>query len=363
VTTTPPELSIIVPVLNEVEILPALFATLARQKDIRFELLLCDGSSGDGSRQLAQQLSAAAPFPCRLLLSERGRARQLNAGARAAAAPLLLFLHADSGFPDPLALRHAVDALLAQGDRLVAGHFALRFALPPERYHFGYFLAESKARLDLPGCTHGDQGFLLTHAVFRQVGPFDERLPIMEDSRLAEEIRGRGGWLLLPAEIVTSARRFETEGLLERQLLNALLMNFAAIGWGDFFAAAPTIYRCQKLTARLQLEPFFTLIARLLKALPRRQRWAIWYQTGGYVRSNGWQLFFGWEARQVFRKGQGPEAVASGRLLRFRRWFDRLTDHPLGQMASMALVWCWFQGMRLRLRSGGSGRKTITGRS
>jgi rSAM/selenodomain-associated transferase 2 len=354
VTTSLPELSIIVPVLNEIKTLPALFATLNRQTGLQFELLLCDGGSGDGTQELAQQLMAVAPFQARLLLSERGRARQLNTGARAAVAPLLLFLHADCEFPAPRTLRHAIDALQAQQNRLadqrIAGHFALRFSLPAAGYGLGYFLTESKARLDLPGCTHGDQGFLLSRSFFQQVGPFDESLPLMEDTAFAEEIRRRGRWLLLPDEIVTSARRFEMEGLLERQLLNALLMNFAAIGWADFFRAAPEVYRSQDRTGRLQLEPFFALISDLLKELPRRQRWAIWYRTGGYVRGNAWQLLFAWQVRCAFRQGKGPEGVASGSLSSFRRSFDRLTDHPVGQLASMMLVWCWFQGMKFRLR-------------
>lgn len=344
-TPPPPELSIIVPILNEAETLPAFFANLARQANIHFELLLCDGGSADGSRELAGQLAAAAPFPCRLLTTERGRGRQLNAGALAATAPLFLFLHVDSAFPHSLALRQAVDALPA-GDQRMAGHFALRFALSAERYSFGYFLAESKARLDLPGCTHGDQGFLLSRNFFRQVGPFDESLPVMEDTRLAEEIRRCGQWLLLPAEITTSARRFETEGVFERQLLNALLMNFAAIGWDDFFRAAPEVYRSQDRTGRLQLAPFFALITRLLKDLPRRQCCALWYRTGGYVRSNAWQLLFAWRARRVFRQGKGPEGVANGDIKNFCRWFDRFTDNPFGWGAAMVLVWCWFQGAR-----------------
>jgi hypothetical protein len=72
-----------------------------------------------------------------------------------------------------------------------------------------------------------------------KLGGFDETLELLEDNRFAEAVRKEGGWLLLPAEIVTSARRFETEGLAERQTLNALLMNFAAIGWDAFFRLAP----------------------------------------------------------------------------------------------------------------------------
>lgn len=97
-------------------------------------------------------------------------------------------------------------------------------------------------------------------------------LPLLEDTRVAEKIRQAGAWILLPAEIRTSARRFEIEGLYERQLLSALLMNVAAIGWEAFFGAAPGIYRRQDRTQRLQLLPFLAKIVvqnRLLCARPR----------------------------------------------------------------------------------------------
>jgi rSAM/selenodomain-associated transferase 2 len=344
------ELSVIVPTLNEAATLPALFATLAAQADISFEVLLCDGGSEDGTPDVAQSLAAAAPFACRVLTGARGRGRQLNAGAQAAAAQLLLFLHADSTFAEPLALRRGVEALRGRqaqrGDRRVAGRFALRFALPASRNRSSYFLAEAKARLDLPGCTHGDQGFLLDGEFFRQVGPFDEGRPVMEDTFLAEAIRRQGEWLLLPAELVTSPRRFESEGFAARQTLNALLMNCAAVGWDDFFRAAPDVYRRQDRTRPLQLAPFFSLIAQLLFDLPRQQRRRLWYRTGAYVRDNAWQLYFALQARRAFRQGRGPGEIDGAAVAAFRRRFDRLTDHPPGRALATVLVWGWFQGMR-----------------
>jgi glycosyltransferase involved in cell wall biosynthesis len=159
------ELSIIVPILNEAETLSALFAMLSRQERVAFELILADGGSTDGTAVLAEELAAASTFACRLLHCEKGRGRQLNAGARAAAAGTLLFLHADSAFPDALALRRGLDTLAAaiarRGDFRVAGRFALRFYVPPDRYGFGYYYYECKARLGRTEGIHGDQGFLL----------------------------------------------------------------------------------------------------------------------------------------------------------------------------------------------------------
>ena len=349
-----PTLSIIVPVLNEAETLPALFATLAVQSDLLFEIILSDGGSIDGTVEQARQLAKESPFACTVVSGESGRGRQLNTGAAVAQGETLLFLHADSSFTDPRALYKGVvaleEAISARANDQVAGHFALRFLRCDDTPSLAYTYYEYKARLDRSGCTHGDQGFLLRRTFFQSVGPFDEALPLLEDTRLAEKIRQAGTWILLPAEIWTSARRFEIEGLYERQLLNALLMNIAAIGWEAFFRAAPGIYRRQDRTQRLQLLPFLAKIQELLRLLPWRERFRLWYRTGCYVRGNAWQLALAWEVRRQFRQGVALSEMTTPCLHVFDRCFDRLTDHPPGRLASMILVWSWFHLTRWRLR-------------
>ena len=54
--TTPPDISLIVPLLNEAAELPGLFASLSAQEGVRFEVILCDGGSSDGSQQLCREL-------------------------------------------------------------------------------------------------------------------------------------------------------------------------------------------------------------------------------------------------------------------------------------------------------------------
>jgi rSAM/selenodomain-associated transferase 2 len=350
------ELSVIVPILNEAETLPALFAMLSRQEQVAFELILADGGSTDGTAALAEERAAASPFAIRIVRSEKGRGRQLNAGTRAAVAGTFLFLHADSAFPDALALRRGLDTLAAalarRGDGRAAGRFALRFDVPPDRYGFGYYYYECKARLGRPEGIHGDQGFLLPRTFFGSLGGFDETLELLEDNRFAEAVRREGAWLLLPAEIVTSARRFEAEGLYERQLLNALIMNFAAIGWDDFFRAASGIYRQQDLTGRLRLIPYFRAVRDLLRLCPVRRRFKLWYRTGCYVRPNAWQLVFAFDAHRNFRRGLPAGEGRTPLLDWFDRWYGPLTDHPPGRLATAGLVWLWFhltlQWLRIR---------------
>ncbi|HAD04186.1 MAG: hypothetical protein A2091_12315 [Desulfuromonadales bacterium GWD2_61_12] len=344
-----PCLSIIVPVLNEAAILPQFLADLVRQQGIDCELLLCDGGSDDGSAELAAQLLPTLPFPARFLSASRGRGAQMNAGAAAASGDYLLFLHADCSFPAADALAVGLTALTAAGPR-VAGRFALRFARADAAPSFPYYFYEAKARLNRPGCLHGDQGFFLRQDFFHALGGYDDELPLLEDDRLAARVFAAGRWLLLPREIVTSARRFEVEGLYARQVLSAIVMNFAVLGCTPFFATIGELYRRQDRTRRLHLGPLLAGIDVFMRAQPWRARWEIWLGTGGYVRSQGWQLALFLDLRRNFRHGQPPGSGPLTQLARYDRYLERLTDHAGGRLAATWLTWSWFRLLRWRWR-------------
>ena len=169
----PPELSVIVPVLNEEQTLPSLLATLGGQAGIGFELILCDGGSTDLTPQLGRQAAADQSYPIRFLRTPPGRARQMNAGAASAAADTLLFLHADSRFASPDALAGGLSAWRAgqrqAGPGPLAGHFRLVFE-GPGAAHGAYYFYACKAQSGRPGTIHGDQGFLLAAASFPRPG-------------------------------------------------------------------------------------------------------------------------------------------------------------------------------------------------
>jgi len=279
--------------------------------------------------------------------SPPGRARQMNAGAAVATGENILFLHADSLFPDRLALRTGLDHLAAEilrkGHDRIAGHFALRFDRQDQAPAWGYYHFECKARLDRRECTHGDQGFLLRREFFETVGPFDEAIPMLAETRLADAVRAGGEWLLLPADILTSARRFETEGLRERQTLNAVITNFAAAGWEAFFRELPGIYGNRESAGRLDLRHFLREIARLMAALPRRDRLRLWYATGSYVRDNAWQLALACDTHRNFRRRIPPGEGELPVLAFYDRYLDRLTNHPPGRLAAALLTWLWLR--------------------
>jgi len=196
-----PSLSIVLPALNEAAGVAAALQRLHAQAP-QAELLLVDGGSTDGT---AEQARDAAPT-VRVLRAERGRARQLNLGAREARGEWLLFLHVDTRLPDgfPAELERAA----ARGCE--AGAFRLRIVgrhplLP--LLAWGANLRTRWLRIAL-----GDQALFCTRARFAAQGGFPE-LPILEDYAFTLGLRRAGVPLCLARGAAeTSGRRWDQHG-------------------------------------------------------------------------------------------------------------------------------------------------------
>lgn len=289
-----PTLSVIVPLLNEAETLPQLFASLKQQQGIDFELILVDGGSSDKSIELATELAATLPVPVQILSAPPGRGCQMNAGAAAAKGRYILFLHTDSTFLSGDALLSGLAGLrAAEGSpagAAVAARFSLVFApersMPPRWRVFH----TAKARQNRRGCIHGDQGFLLSRPFFAQVGPFDQTLPFLEDERLSDRIFACGRWILLPARITTSPRRFASEGYWQRDRLNMVILALHQSGYGDWIAGLTTVYPPAPAADKIRLKPALLHIHGQLKRLSRRERQQFWIAIGRCLRDNFWQI-------------------------------------------------------------------------
>ncbi|MEE9397442.1 MAG: TIGR04283 family arsenosugar biosynthesis glycosyltransferase, partial [Methylococcales bacterium] len=299
-------LSIIIPTLNEIGTLPLLLDQLGKQQAIDLEVIVVDGGSNDGT------LDSVSNPGILLVETTPGRGSQLNVGASQASSPYFLFLHADSRLTSPNQLAAAVkDLETAQkcyDHHRVAGHFRLEFQRdhPGSNLAFRYY--EEKSALNRMECTNGDQGFLMSRLFFQELGGFDESLWFLEDQRLAENIRSAGKWITLSGCLVTSARRFEREGLGRRMILSALIMNFHHIGLMEFFQRSGAIYRNQDRTGILQLAPIFRLINDLNRDAGRSVALQRWLATGRYVRGHAWQIFFFFDVafQSLFKtKGRG----------------------------------------------------------
>ncbi len=285
----------IIPTLNEADHLPGLLVDLHAQQKIRLEMVVGDGGSRDATVALARTLGA------RVLKAPLGRGRQMNRAAARARSPYLLFLHADSRLPDPFLLAPALAALKAalndSPDGAVAGHFPLRFQRTRQDHAWTYRFMEAKTHLNRVNTTNGDQGLLLSRTFFNQLGGFAESLAFLEDQELAEKIRRRGRWITLPGTLVTSARRFEAQGVSATYLLMSLIMGAYSTGLRPFFTRLPDVYRAVQRKGseegRLYLSPYFkALRAMHRKDLPGWAKIRAWQRIGGYIRSNIWQVFF-----------------------------------------------------------------------
>lgn len=348
-----PELSVIVPVLNEGPHLVSFLASLAKQRGVNFELILCDGGSVDGSFAVLSEKLRAFPFACRVVHSGPGRGRQLNAGAAAGRAPYLLFLHADSIFGDSYALFQGYSALKnaheLAGHTSIAGHFALVFHGHSAGNSWVYHHSAAKARLHRPYCVHGDQGFMLARSFLEALGGFDESLPFLEDVRLAKKVLSRGRWLLLPALLATSARRFESEGYARRQTLNALILACEDAGFGDWLSDLPEIYREQAACGRMRTGPFFRAIARKVRGLKRSERLKLWGRVGAFVCENAWQLGLMLDTARHYRRRLAPGQGKLTMLGVFDRYVAPGARLPLCRYPAALLAWLWF---RWRLLTG-----------
>ena len=200
-------ISVIVPTLNEEANLPVTLRQLAEHPDV--ELIVVDGGSTDHTREVALQFT---PF---VFTAPTGRARQMNLAARHATGDILLFLHADS-FLLPGSLEEIQRRII--GDGAVGGAFDLHLDSPRRLCKFIARLASRRARwLRLP---YGDQGIFVWRQVFEVLGGFPD-VPILEDAAFANRLRRAGRLTFLPHGLVTSARRWDANGVVRTMLVNA----------------------------------------------------------------------------------------------------------------------------------------------
>jgi rSAM/selenodomain-associated transferase 2 len=195
-----PALCIVIPVLDEAATLAQRLQALhaLRQRGVR--LVVVDGGSDDDTLSIAREHADLA------LLAPRGRAAQMNAGAAACPADVLLFLHADTTLPDD------ADTLVR---RATLGPFAWgRFdvRIDSRRWLLRLVATLMNLRSRWTGIATGDQGLFVRHELFQRVGGFPE-LPLMEDIAIARRLKAHGPPACLRDRVRTSARRWERHGV------------------------------------------------------------------------------------------------------------------------------------------------------
>lgn len=215
-----PAISIIIPVLNEAETIQKTIANLRRLDAAeKAEIIVVDGDPSGGTVNVIEDRFV------RKIISERGRAVQMNCGAEAASGDILLFLHADTRLPgNALPL---IREVMADG-RFCAGAFDLGF--DTKRGIFRITETYVRLRTRLTRIPFGDQALFSRRDYFRRLGGYRE-IPIMEDVDLMKRIRRLGGRIsVIPAKVLTSPRRYEREGILACTFRNWALQALFAVG-------------------------------------------------------------------------------------------------------------------------------------
>jgi rSAM/selenodomain-associated transferase 2 len=215
--------SIIVPVLNEARVADELAERLRG-----LDAIVVDGGSGDGTRARLESHGV------RVIDAPRGRAQQMNAGARAVDGDVFLFLHADTRLPEDAV--DAVETAVRRG--AVGGCFRLRIDSRDLRLKLAARIITWRSLL-MPSAS-GDQAIFVARDAFQRLGGYRE-IELCEDLDLVNRLKRVGRFVCVGEYALTSARRWERNGIAR----TIALMWALRLGWhlGIPPAALGRLYR------------------------------------------------------------------------------------------------------------------------
>lgn len=195
-------LAVVIPVLDEARGITAALEALRPLRRAGHEVIVVDGGSGDGTPDLAKPLADQV-----LQCPRRGRAYQMNMGARACRADVLLFLHADVRLPKD-ADRLILGALAARARGW--GFFAVRLTGRAFMLRVVAHMMDWRSRLT--GIATGDQAIFVRKPLFDALGGFPA-IPLMEDIALSRRLKDIHGPLRIARPATASSRRWEDKGI------------------------------------------------------------------------------------------------------------------------------------------------------
>jgi rSAM/selenodomain-associated transferase 2 len=197
--------SIIIPTLNEEKsIQSCLLALLPLRNEC--EIIIDDGDSIDNTRILA------APLADKVIISAKGRSRQMNNGTKYAAGDVLIFLHADTCLPD--------NALQLIQQKIGGARPWGRFDIQLSGKHFMLKVIAQMMnwRSRLTGIATGDQVIFVTRQAFEKAGQYPE-INLMEDIALCKALKKISPPICLKGKVISSGRRWERNGIYKTILM------------------------------------------------------------------------------------------------------------------------------------------------
>lgn len=216
-----PQISIIIPVLNEEVSIGSILTYLKNNssfKNIK-EILVVDGGSTDDTLAIASQSN------CKVILSAKGRAKQMNFGAKHAKGDILYFLHVDT-LPPKNFDTSIIEAVMKGSS---TGCFQMKFDSKSRFLSFFAWFSRVNHKL----CRGGDQSLFITKALFQKSDGFNEDYVVYEDNEFIGRLYEMGPFKILPRHVKTSARRYEERGEI------VLQYHFGMIHLKNYLGAGP----------------------------------------------------------------------------------------------------------------------------
>jgi rSAM/selenodomain-associated transferase 2 len=231
-----PTFSVIIPVLHEGVLINTMISQV-RKDDPSAEVLVVDGDSNKSTISQIKDKKVKGYY-CK----ERGRARQCNHAAQKAKGDIIVFLHVDTTIPKGF-FKALVKARKTSGLR--AGAFDFMIDSPRNIFRVMEKLATWRSRLTR--VPYGDQAQWFEKEYFMSIGMF-KPMPFMEDLEIMNRIKRRKDRIVIsPTKVKTSARRWESEGVIYGILRNWTIEILWHLGWsaktlGRYYKRGNAVY-------------------------------------------------------------------------------------------------------------------------
>ncbi len=207
----PPKISIIIPTLNEEKNLKRLLPHLIKmdKKSLIKEIIIADGGSQD------QTIAYAISFGAKAIQTDKGRAQQMNAGAKKATGEILHFIHADS-FPPA---NFTSDVLHKINEGVDYGCFRSLFHTSNKFLRSNSYFTRFKGII----FRGGGQTLFIKKSLFDKAGGYKESLIVMEEYELLRRLRKIGKFEIVQKSVLVSVRNYEKNGFVRLQFIYACI--------------------------------------------------------------------------------------------------------------------------------------------
>lgn len=201
------KISIVIPTLNEATTIQKTLVLLQPLRNRGHEIIISDGGSTDGTIKLA------APLADQIICSAKGRASQMNAGAKKTSGDILWFLHADTLIPenpDTIIFNHL------QNSSKVWGRFNIRLSGQHLLFRIIEFMMNTRSCIT--GIATGDQGIFVKRETFEKQDGY-ANIALMEDIEFSNRFKKISSPVCIKQKLISSSRRWEQNGIVKTVFL------------------------------------------------------------------------------------------------------------------------------------------------